>query len=176
MQRLVKALGFTFAEKAIKSKSLISSFSFHILVSLIILGKHLSIQTWWNYLHPTILRSSLFNFLLYAAKGLSSLNLRERRTIPNRISNLARINLTHTLGAPLSHSQATFGFSFRFMNQCHSPRLQRIPHLCTCDVVQLIYIFLSLRESGRYVHLPGREVTRLAAYHIYGMWLVLSNA
>ena len=26
------------------------------------------------------------------------------------------------------------------------------------------------------VLLPGRSVTRLAAYHIYGMWLVLSNA
>ena len=35
--------------------------------------------------------------------------------------------------------------------------------------------FLSLRESGRYVHLPGRSVTRLTTYHIYGMWLVLSN-
>ena len=41
--------------------------------------------------------------------------------------------------------------------------------------VTSIFDFLSLRESGRYVHLPGRSVTRLTAYHIYGMWLVLSN-
>jgi hypothetical protein len=28
----------------------------------------------------------------------------------------------------------------------------------------------------KYVHLPGQLGTRLTAYHIYGMWLVLSNA
>ena len=32
------------------------------------------------------------------AKGSSSLNIREKRTILNRISNLASITLTHTLG------------------------------------------------------------------------------
>jgi hypothetical protein len=90
-------------------------------------------------------------------------------------------NIAHTLGVPSSHSQATFGFSFRFMDQGHSPRLQRIALLCTCDCCNItwlviIYIILSLKESGGYVHLLGRSVTRLAAYHIYGLWLVLSNA
>jgi hypothetical protein len=31
-------------------------------------------------------------------------------------------------------------------------------------------------SGGGYVHLPGQSGTRLTAYHIYGMWLVLSNA
>ena len=38
----------------------------------------------------------MFHFLLYVAKGSSSLNFREKRTILNRISNCARVNLTHT--------------------------------------------------------------------------------
>ena len=63
-----------FCWKAIKSRSLISSFSFQVLVGLTILGLHLSIQTWYrNYLHPINWVWSLFHFLLYAAKGLSSL-------------------------------------------------------------------------------------------------------
>ena len=37
----------------------------------------------------------MFHFLLYVAKGSSSLNIREKRMILNRISNLARVNLTH---------------------------------------------------------------------------------
>src|SRR6185503_9504828 len=67
----------------------------------------------------------MFHFLLYVAKGSSSLNIHENRTILNRISNLARVNLTHTLGVPSSHSQATVCFSFRVVDQRHSPRLQR---------------------------------------------------
>ena len=54
----------------------------------------------------------------------------------------------------------------------HSLHLWLLQHNLTFN----IFNFQSLRESGRYVHLPGRSVTRLAAYHIYGMWLVLSNA
>ena len=128
------------------------------------------------YLHQTILRSSLFHFLLYVAKGSSSLNLREKRMILNRISNLARINLAHTLGVLSSHSQATFCFAFRFMDQGHSPPTTENHHIFVVAVLQHKLNFLSLRESGRYVHLPGRSVTRLTAYHIYGMRLVLSNA
>ena len=49
--RLCKAQGL-FCWKATKSRSLLSSFSFQILVGLTILGLHLSIQTWYrNYLH-----------------------------------------------------------------------------------------------------------------------------
>ena len=73
----------------------------------------------------------MFHFLLYVAKGSSSLNFREKQMILNRISNLARVNLTHMLGVPSSHSQATVGFSFRFVDQGHSPRLQRTALLCT---------------------------------------------
>ena len=40
----------------------------------------------------------MFHFLLYVAKGSSSLNIHEKRTILNRISNLSWVNLTHTLG------------------------------------------------------------------------------
>ena len=69
----MKALEFICC-KAIKSRSLFSSFSFQVLARLTILGLHLAIQTWYrNYLHSTNWVWSLFHFLLYAAKGLSSL-------------------------------------------------------------------------------------------------------
>ena len=77
----------------------------------------------------------MFHFLLYVAKGSSSLHFREKWTILNRISNLARVNLTYTLGVLSNHSQATVGFSFRFMDQCHSPRLQRTGHHISVPVV-----------------------------------------
>ena len=63
----------------------------------------------------------MFYFLLYVAKVSSSLNIREKRTILNRISNHARVNVTHTLGALSSHSKATIYFSFWVMDQGHSP-------------------------------------------------------
>jgi hypothetical protein len=50
--------------------------------------------------------------LLYVAKGLSSLNLHEKQMILNRISNLARANLTHTLGTSNDRSEATICLSF----------------------------------------------------------------
>ena len=74
-----------FAEKATKSKSLISDFRFKILVQLTLLSEHLS-----NSIHSgkqlffiiqSYSSSSLFHVLLYVAKGLSSLNNREKRTI-----------------------------------------------------------------------------------------------
>ena len=127
----------------------------------------------------------MFHFLLYVAKRLSSINFREKQTILNQISNLTRVNLTHTLGAPLSHSQATFCLSFRFMDRATLPDYgapHLVPHSRSCSATDFIssilsiLFILSLRESGRYVHLLGRLVTRLAAYHIYGMWPVLSIA
>ena len=127
-------------------------------------------------MHSTMLSIILFYFLLYVAKGSSSLSICEKRTILNRISNLARVNLTH---------------AWSTIDSLPSNRLLLIPvhgsgpfspttenhHIFVVAVLQHnIYIFLSLRESGRYVHLLGRSVTRLTAYHIYSMWLVLSNA
>jgi hypothetical protein len=61
--------------------------------------------------------------LLYVAKGSSSLNLREKWTILNRISNLARVNLTHTLGTSTDGSEATVYLSFQLVDQRHHKRL-----------------------------------------------------
>jgi hypothetical protein len=38
--------------------------------------------------------------------------------------NLARINLTHTLGTSKDHSEATFSLIFQVMDQGHHKRLQ----------------------------------------------------
>jgi hypothetical protein len=62
--------------------------------------------------------------LLYVAKGLSSLNLREKRMIPESNFNLARVNLTHTLGTSNDRSEATVCLSFRLVDQIHHKRLQ----------------------------------------------------
>ena len=78
-----------FAEKATKSKSLISNFSIKILVQLTLLSEHLS-----NSIHSgkqlffiiqPYSSSSLFHFLLYVAKVLSSLIVREQWNDSNRV-------------------------------------------------------------------------------------------
>jgi hypothetical protein len=61
-------------------------------------------------------------------KGSSSLNLRGKRTILNRIFNLARINITHMLGTPKGRSEATVCLSFRLVDQSHHKRLQDHTH------------------------------------------------
>jgi hypothetical protein len=104
----------------------------------------------------------------------------------NRISNLARVNLTHTLGTPKGRSEATVCLSFRLVDQCHHKRLQDHTHFqsagCT-SVARLqnpyswlpsnTYSYTSNKVTKRskymwwgYVHFSGRLVTRLTAYHI----------
>src|SRR6185369_6727515 len=91
----------------------------------------------------------MFHFLLYVAKGSSSLNFREKWTILNQISNLARVNLTHTLGALTSDSKATICLSFRFMDMASLPGYSEPDPLCSCGLLQhIIYNFLSLQKSG----------------------------
>jgi hypothetical protein len=67
--------------------------------------------------------------LLYVAKGSSSLNLREKRTIPESNFNLARVNLTHMLGTSNDCSEATVCLSFRLVDQIHHKRLQDHTHI-----------------------------------------------
>jgi hypothetical protein len=67
--------------------------------------------------------------LLYVAKGSSSLNLREKRTIPESNFNPCKVNLTHTLGTPIGHSEATVCLSFRVVEQSHHKRLQDHTHI-----------------------------------------------
>ena len=59
----------------------------------------------------------MFHFLLYVTKRLSNLNIREAAEQFEPNFNPCKVNLTHTLGAPLGHSQATVGFTFRFMDR-----------------------------------------------------------
>jgi hypothetical protein len=61
--------------------------------------------------------------LLYVAKGLSSINLHEKRTIPESNFSLARVKLTHTLGTSRDRSEATVCLSFRLVDQIHHKRL-----------------------------------------------------
>ena len=178
----MKALEFI-SWKAIKSRSLFLSFSFQVLAGLTILGLHLAIQTWYrNYLHSTNWVLTLFHFLLYAAKGLSSLISSWEADDSESKFNLARINLTHTLEAPSSHFQATLTFlsglwigSLSPTTGLQGPPVSGPPLSLEVVVLRNIKINLSLRESGRYIHSPVQSATRLAAYHIYGMWLVLSK-
>ena len=118
--------------KAIKSRSVISSFSFQILVGLTILDLHLSIQAWYrNYLHPTRLNIICVSLLTPCGKEIkqSQYPWEAEQFEPN--FNPCKVNLTHTLGALLSHSQATVCFSLRVVDQRHSPRLHRTALLCT---------------------------------------------
>jgi hypothetical protein len=67
--------------------------------------------------------------LPYVAKGLSSLNLREKWKFRIEFSNLARVNLTHMLGTSNNCSKATVCLSFRLVDQCHHKRLQDHTHI-----------------------------------------------
>jgi hypothetical protein len=66
--------------------------------------------------------------LLYVAKGLSSLNLHEKRTIPESNFSLGRVNQTHTLGTFRDCPEATVCLSFRLVDQIHHKRLQDHTH------------------------------------------------
>jgi len=171
----VKALEFI-CWKVIKSMPLISSFSFHILVGLTFLDLHLSIQAWYrNYLHPTRLNIICVSLLTPCGKEIKQSqypweaeqfepNFNPCKVKPNTHawSTVDSLPSNHLLLIPVHGSvplSPTTG-----NHHIHAPVVLRNKNN-----------ILSLRESGRYVHLPGRSVTRLTAYHIYGMWLVLSN-
>jgi hypothetical protein len=62
--------------------------------------------------------------LLYVAKGSSSPDLREKRTIPESNFSPCKVNLNHTLGTSKDHSEATICLSFRLVDQIHHKRLQ----------------------------------------------------
>jgi hypothetical protein len=94
------------------------------------------------------------------AEGSSSLNFREKWTTLNRISKLARVNLTHTLRALTSHSQATVGFSFQFRDQCHSPRLQGTVHIPAPVVLQHNFNFQHNLTSYLYEGVGGMYTCR----------------
>jgi hypothetical protein len=72
--------------------------------------------------------------LLHMVKGISSLNLREKRMILNRIQP-CKVNLTHTLGTSKDRPEATICLSFRVVDQVHHKRLQDHTHTqCVQDV------------------------------------------
>jgi hypothetical protein len=118
------------------------------------------------------------------AERISNLNLHEKQTILNRVSNLARVNLTHTLGTSKDGSEATVFLIFRVMDQGHHKRLQDRTHTncagrtsiarlhdrtpvcyaertptrrCVCTIE------FKIIEWWRYVHLPGHSGSRLTA-------------
>jgi hypothetical protein len=64
--------------------------------------------------------------LLYVAKGLSSLNLREKRKIPESNFSFARVNLTHTLGTSNDCSEATVCLSFRLVQDVRTSNVQDV--------------------------------------------------
>ena len=175
MQGLWRLWGF-FCWKATNSRSLISSFSCHILVLLAILDLHLSIQACRELISSNHIEYHIVPLLTLCGKGIKqSQYLWETDDFES--------NFQPCKGKPNTHAWNT-------VESLPSNYLLLIPvrgsgllspttenhHISIPVVLQHKNNFLSLRESGRYVHLPGRSVTRLTAYHIYGMWLVLSNA
>jgi hypothetical protein len=57
-------------------------------------------------------------------KGIKqSQSPREMDDSESNFKNLARVNLTHTLGTSNNRSEATICLSFRLVDQCHHKRL-----------------------------------------------------
>jgi hypothetical protein len=97
--------------------------------------------------------------------------------------NLARVNLTHTLGTSKDRSEATVSLIFRVMDQGHHKRLQDRTHTICAGYTSVARlhdpVFLSAMQNvlphvgackhkikvewWRYVHLPGHSGTRLTA-------------
>jgi hypothetical protein len=121
------------------------------------------------------------------AEGISNLNLREKRTILNRISILARVNLTHTLGTSKDHSEATVSLIFWVMDQGHHKQLQNRTHnncaghtsvarlhdrtpVCYAERTptrRCVYTTeIKIIEWWRHVHLRANQVLGLPLYHI----------
>jgi hypothetical protein len=110
------------------------------------------------------------------AEGIRSLNLCEKRTIPESNFNLARVNLTHTLGTSNDHSEATVSLIFRVMDQDHHKRLQDrmrhymivllsatqniLPHIGAC--VQQT----NISSGGNKSICRANQVLGLPVYHI----------
>jgi hypothetical protein len=135
---------------------------------------------------------STIHFLLSVVKGISSLSPRERRTIRIEFKP-CKVNLTHTLRIPTGRSKQPFAFhSGSWIRSTTSDcRTVRTPNVCRTYVCSATTkpVFLSAMQNvlphvgaweepnyssgGSYVHLPGRLVTRLTAYHI--SWYVAST-
>jgi hypothetical protein len=123
--------------------------------------------------------------LLYVAKGSSSLNLREKRTILNQISQPCK-------GNPNSHTW-NIQWSFRSNRLPFIPTRGLVPPQATvgpyahpmsrtyvCSVTTWLYscplcetysrtsvhVKNQITSGGGYVHSSGQLVTRLTAYHI----------
>jgi hypothetical protein len=130
-------------------------------------------------------------------KGSTSLNLREKWTIPELNFSLARVNLTHTLGTSNDSSEATVCLSFRLVDQIHHKRLQDHTHFQSAGrtPVARLHVHTSGCPATRISHTSNRVTGRtkirvvggmstpqadwllgLPLTIFCGMWLVLSNA
>jgi len=116
MQGFVR-LWFSFCWKAIKSMSLLSSFSFQDSSWLTILCKQLLFKHGGTSKHTSILIIILLLLLLCVAKRSSSLISSWEADDSESKFNLARINLAHTSGIPSGHSQTTVDLSFRLVDR-----------------------------------------------------------
>jgi hypothetical protein len=134
--------------------------------------------------------------LLYVAKGLSSLNLREKRTILNRISPLQGKPNSHAWNIEKTFPKQPFAFhSGSWIRSTTSDcriirtsnmqdiRLQR--YCMTVLLVALQHVFPHVEASNRknQILVVGGMTTSRADWLLglpftifHGMWLVLSNA
>ena len=177
MQGFVR-LCFSFCWKAIKSMSLLSSFSFQDSSWLAILYK----QLLSNHGRKTKQTSGLINNMV-ALITLCGKEIKQSHFIVRGGRFWIEIqpckdNLVHTSGTPSGHSQTTVDLSFRLVDSAtlpdyRAPRPNLVPR--SRSVAQHKNKTYPYWESERYIHSPVQSATRLAAYHIYGMWLVLSK-
>jgi hypothetical protein len=136
-----------------------------------------------RYYHSSRLLYPQFHFLLSAVKGISSLNPRERRMIRIEFLTLQGKPSTYArkIQRPIPSNRLPF-----IPGRGSGPQATVGPYahqLCRTYVCSATTkpVFLSAKynvlphvgawenqktSGGRYVHLPGRLVTRLTAYHI----------
>ena len=156
MQGFVR-LWFSFCWKAIKSMSLLSSFSFQVSSRLTILCKQLLSNHGETSKQTSRLIRILLLLLLCVADQLSSLISSWEVDDSESKFNLARINLAHTSGTPSGHSQTTIYLSFRLVDRVtlpgyRAPRSNLVPPSRGVD--QHKHKNLSLKRESEYP-LPG---------------------
>ena len=120
MQGFVR-LWFSFCWKAIKSRSLLLSFSFQDSSRLTILCKQLLSNHGGTSKQTSRLIILLLLLLLCVADQSSSLISSWEADDSESKFNLARINLAHTSGTPSGHSQTIVDLSFRLVDSATLP-------------------------------------------------------
>ena len=147
-------LWFSFCWKAIKSRSLLSNFSFQDSSWLTILCKQLLFNQGRTFKQTSGLIIIMLLLLLCVAKRSSSPKQWEADD-SNQICYPGQADLTHTFGTPSGRSQTTVYFSFRLVDMVTLPDYRAPTSSLVATVLHNIKIKPISKREWKVYPLPG---------------------